>query len=252
MKRALTIAVAGVALAATLSLVAADSSKRGLLTESVGLPAYEIIATVRAHGLAPIGELALRWPYYVLHAYDPRGIEVRVVVDAQFGDVLSVEPARPLATAYAPRYERGALIIHVPQVGGRDEPAATNDDAVEEVAPPAPRRVMPRPKPRSEAAPVAKRRSAAPLPPPPGPRRYILSAPPPPPAEGPSPIRPTPRFNSKTEPVERFGSPGNLTISPSNPPPGYTPPAALPRDVTSNNPPQPPGNTPSAALPLEN
>jgi hypothetical protein len=56
-----------------------------------------------------------------------------------------------------------------------------------------------------------------------------LSAPPPP-AEGPLPIRPTPRFNSKTEPVERFGSPGDLTLSPSTPPPGYTPPAALPSE----------------------
>jgi hypothetical protein len=247
MKRALTIAVAGAALAATLSFVAADSAKRTPVTEAVGLPAYEIIATVRAHGLAPISELALRWPYYVLHAYDPRGIEVRVVIDAQFGDILSVAPARPLATAYTPRYERGARIIQVPQAGGRDEPAATDDDAVEEVAPPAPRRATPRPKPRSDATPIPKRRSNAP----PDPRRTVLSAPPPP-AEGPSPIRPTPRFNSKTEPVERFGSPGGLTVSPSTPPPGYTPPAALPRDVTSNNPPLTPGYTPPAALPSEN
>lgn len=229
MKRALTIAVAGAVLAATLSFVAADTSKRAPVPEAVGLPAYEIIATVRAHGLAPIGELARRWPYYVLHAYDPRGIEVRVVIDAQFGDILSVAPARPLATAYTPRYERGARIIHVPQVGERDEPAAANDDAAEEAAPPAtpaPRRVTPPPKPRSDAAPVSKRRSNAPSPPPVS-RRTVLSAPPPP-AEGPSPIRPTPRFNSKIEPVERFGSPGNLTVSPSTPPPGYTPPAALP------------------------
>ena len=251
MKKALTIAVAGAALAATLSLVAADSSQRGLLTEAVELPAYEIIATVRAHGLAPISELTLRWPYYVLHATDPRGIEVRVVIDAQFGDIISVAPARPLATAYTPRYERGARIIQVPQVGASDEPAATNEDAVEEVAPLAPRRVTPRPKPRSDAAPVPKRRANVPPPPPPISRRTVLSAPPLP-AEGPSPIRPTPRFNSKTEPVERFGSPGTLTLSPSTPPPGYTPPAALPRDVTANNPPLPSGTTPPAALPSEN
>jgi hypothetical protein len=226
MKKALTIAVAGAALAATLSLVAADPSRRGLLTDDdVALPAYEIVANVRAHGLAPIGVLSLRWPNYVLHAYDPRGNEVRVVVDAQFGDILSVAPARPLATAYTPRYQRGARIIQVPQAGERDEPAATDDDTVEEVAPPPPRRVTPRPKPRSDAAPASKRRSSEP----PGPRRNILSAPPPP-AEGPSPFLPTPPFNSKTEPVERFASPGGLTVSPSTPPPGYTPPAALPRD----------------------
>lgn len=232
MKWALTIAVAGAALAATLSFVAADSTQRAPVPEAVELPAYEIIATVRAQGLAPIGELALRWPYYVLHATDPRGIEVRVVIDAQFGDILSVAPANPLATAHAPSYERGARIIHVPQAGERDEPAAANDDAAKEVAPPAspaPRRATPRSKPRSDAAPVAKRRGNGPPPPPPGPRRTVLSAPPPP-AEGPSPIHPTPHFNSKTEPVERFGSPGALTVSPSTPPPGYTPPAALPRD----------------------
>jgi hypothetical protein len=203
MKRALTIAVAGAALAATLSLVAAGNSKREPVPETDALPAYEIIATVRALGLAPIGELVRRWPYYVLHAYDPRGIEVRVVVDAQFGDILSVAPARPLATAYAPRYERGARIIHVPQVGGRDEPAATNDDAAEEVTPPAPRRTTPRQKPRSDAPPS-----------PPGPRRSVVSAPPPP-AEGPSPLQRTPR---------------DITSSDPPPPIGYTLPAALPRE----------------------
>ena len=65
MKRALTIAVAGAALAATLSLVAADNAERAPVTEAVGLPAYEIIATVRAHGLAPISEPARSGPYYL-------------------------------------------------------------------------------------------------------------------------------------------------------------------------------------------
>jgi len=221
MKRALTIAVAGAALAATLSLVAADTSKRAPVTEAVGLPAYEIIATVRSLGLAPIGELVRRWPYYVLHAYDPRGIEVRVVVDAQFGDILSVAPARPFATAYAPRYERGARIIHVPQASGRDEPAATNDDAAEEVAPPvppAPRRATPQQKPRSDAPP-----------PPPGPRHSVVSAPPPP-AEGPSPLQRTPRFNSHVDGGDKFSAPRDITSSDPPPPIGYTPPAALPRE----------------------
>ena len=249
MKKALTIAVAGAALAATLSFVAADSPKRGLLAETVGLPAYEIIANVRAQGLAPISELALRWPYYVLHAYDPRGIEVRVVIDAQFGDILSVAPARPLATTYTPRYERGARIIQVPLVGEHDEPAATNDDPVEEIAPPVPRRVTPRPKPRSEKTPAPIQRSKASLPPPVQ-HRNILSAPPPP-VESTTPPQQIARPKPKLEPIERFGTPGTLIITPTMPPPGYTPPAALARDVTSNNPPLPPGNTPPAALPSE-
>lgn len=231
MKRALTIAVAGAALAATLSLVAAGTSKREPVTETEALPATEIVATVRSMGLAPISEPARRGPYYVLHAYDARGIEMRVVADALFGDIVSVAPTRPLATAYTPRYERGARIIQVPQAGGRDEePAVSNDDAAEEVAPlvpRAPRRVTPRPRPRSDTAPVPQRRRAAP-PPPPGPRRNVVSAPPPP-AEGPSPIHPTPRFNSNVDGGDKFGAPRDITPSDPPPPIGYTPPAALPR-----------------------
>lgn len=230
MKRALTIALAGAAFAAALSVAAADPLRRGLLTDVVALPSYEIVANVRARGLAPISELSLRWPYYVLHAYDPRGIEVRVVLDAQFGDILSVTPARPLATAYTPRYERGPRIIQVPQVGQSDEPAGPSEDEVEEeLAPPAPatpRRTTPRPRSRSEAAPIAKPRHA-PLPPAPTTRRNVLSAPPPPVATSP-PLQQSTRANSRTEPIERFGAPNSLVITPTTPPPGYTPPAALP------------------------
>ena len=131
------------------------------MTEADALPAYEILTTVRSMGLNPVSEPVRRGPYYVLHAYDPRGIEVRVVADAQFGDILSVAPARALNTAYAPRYERGPRIIHVPQPGerddrasvnDRDEPAASNDDDEEE-APPPRRRATPPPQRRSDAPP---------------------------------------------------------------------------------------------------
>jgi hypothetical protein len=257
MKRALTIAVAGAALAATLSFVAAGTTKRESAPQAVGLPVYEIIATVRAHGLAPISALALRWPYYVLHAYDPRGIEVRVVIDAQFGDIISVAPARPLATAYTPRYERGARIIQIPQTIEQDEPAATDDDDAEEVAPPVLQRTAPRPKPRSESAPVSKWRGKA-LPPLPVSRRNVLSAPPPP-VVGAAPLQQSTRIDPKTGQDERFKSPGDLIVTPSLPPlgytppaalpPGYTPPAALPPAVTSNGAPLLPGYTPTAALP---
>ena len=226
MKKALTIAMAAAALAATLSFATAQNPQRGPAPEVVGLPAHEIVAIVRAHGLAPIGVLSLRWPNYVLHAYDSRGNEARVVVDAQFGDILSVAPARPLATAYAPRYERGARIIQVPQADEHDEPAASNDNAVEEIAPPVPRRATSRPKPRSDTTSVSKRRSKALPPPPPVQRRNILSAPPLP-AEDASMQRTT-RFDAKIEQPERFGGPGDLVVSPSRPPPGYTPPAAVP------------------------
>jgi hypothetical protein len=226
-KKALTIVGAVAALAATLSFVAAGSFKREQVTEADALPAYEILTTVRAMGINPISEPVRRGPYYVLHAYDPRGIEVRVVADAQFGDILSIAPTRALNAAYAPRYERGPRIIHVPQPGERDdrasvnkrdEPAASNDGGEEEVAPPPRRRATPRPQRRSDAPPS----------PPPGPRRNVLSAPPPP-AEGLTPIRPTPRFNSKADRAEKFDPPRDPAVTSSTPPlAGYTPPAALP------------------------
>ncbi len=228
MKKWLTIILAVAALAATLSFVAAGSFKREPVTEADALPAYEIVNTVRAMGLNPTSDPVRRGPYYVLHAYDPRGVEVRVVADAHFGDVLSVAPARALNNAYAPRYDRGPRIIHVPQPGerddrasvnDRDQPAASNDNDDEEVAPP----------PRRRAAPPPQRRSDAPPPPPPGPRRTVLSAPPPP-AEGLTPIYPTPRFNSKADSGDKFAPPREPAVTPSAPPPpvGYTPPAALP------------------------
>ena len=161
-KKALTIGLAGVALAVTLSLVAADSFKREQTIATDALPTNEILTTVRSMGLDPIGEPLRRGPYYVLHAYDPRGVEVRVVADAQLGDILSVTPARAPINTYTPYYVRGPRIIHVPQ---RGEPAA------------------PRPEHRGDAAPLPQ----------PAPRRDALSASPSL-ADGPTPIRPTPRF----------------------------------------------------------
>ena len=238
-KRALTIILAWGSLVFMLSFVAAGSFKREPVTEADALPAYEILTTVRLMGLNPASEPVRRGPYYVLHAYDPRGIEVRVVADAQFGDILSVVPARVLNTAYAPLYERGPRIIQVPQPGGRDnragvndrdEPAASNDDDEEDVAPPPIRRVTPKPPRRSDAPPEPRRKLFSDTPPPPSvPRRAVLSAPPPP-AEGPTPIRQIPLRNSSADQVEKFSPPGDPAARSRMPPPpvGYTPPAALP------------------------
>jgi len=233
MKKALTVGLVGAALAATLTFVAASSIKREPVTEADALPAYEILTTVRQMGLNPINEPVRRGPYYVLHAYDPRGVEVRVVADAQFGDILSVAPARALNSAYAPRYDRSPRIIHVPQPGvrddrasanGRGEPALSNDDDDEEIAPPPRRRVPPKPQLRSDE-PRRKPFSA-----PPSPQRRSDAPPPPPPAEGPTPVRPTPRFNSKAEQTEKFSPPRDPAVTSSTPPVGYTPPAGLPRN----------------------
>ena len=126
MKKSLTVGLVLAALAATLTFVAASSIKREPVTEADALPAYEILITLRQMGLNPINEPVRRGPYYVLHANDPRGVEVRVVADAQFGDILSVAPAQALNAAYAPRYDRAPRIIHVPQPGARDDRASVN------------------------------------------------------------------------------------------------------------------------------
>jgi hypothetical protein len=142
------------------------------------------------------------------------------------------------ATVVVPAYTRGPRIIHVPQPGERNARASVSergdpdvyDHDDEEIAPPPRRRAAPPPvrttprwAPRREAlappkpvrrADLPKFRTEAPVPQPPGPRRAVLSAPPPP-AEGPTPIRPTPKF-------------GASAVTVSTPPPGYTPPVAAP------------------------
>lgn len=186
------------------------------------------------------------------------------------------------AVPYMLDYQRGPRIIHVPQPGEgaqertservvkkpaaratlerRPEPAATADDEDDdvEVAPsPPPRPRAPLPKPRAAAPPQPpaaitprwKLRSdqpPAPPPPPPGPRRAVLSAPPPD-TFGPTPIRPTPRFDGKAEQTGKFTAPSEPAPPPANvseaePPVGYSPPATPEPPVAYSPPasPEPP------------
>ncbi len=53
----------------------------------------DILAAVRYFGLDPEGPVVRRGGYYVLHAFDGTGVELRVVADAQFGDILFMGPA---------------------------------------------------------------------------------------------------------------------------------------------------------------
>jgi hypothetical protein len=164
MRTALTIGLAAGLLAATLSLVAARSQPP--IAPADLQPIDEILATASEMGLVPVGKPLRRGPYYVFHAYDRRGLEVRVVADAQLGDILSVVPAGPVALV-SPK-DRPPRIIHVPQPQARQETSA------------APRR-----DPSKAAAD----------------RRTVLAAPPP----GPNsltPIYPTPRFTEKPETAE--------------------------------------------------
>ncbi len=182
-------------------------------------------------------------------------------------------------------YERGPRIIHVPQPGERvaSRPAARasierrpppvaieEDDEDEYVPPPRPRAVTPKPRvaatppqPPAAITPRWKLRSESPPPPPPGPRRAILSAPPPS-AEGPTPLRPPPRFDAKAEKGQKFAAPSEPVapapvVSESQPPLGYSPPpmpatltaTAMPEAQPEETQANPAGSLPVEAAPAE-
>jgi hypothetical protein len=130
-----------------------------------------------------------------------------------------------VAPAAIPPYLRGPRIIQVPRaatlarVNDRDEANTNNDDDDDEVAAPPPRRRLapspqikdnpplrpraPRWQPRSDVAPK-----------PADPRRVVLSVPSPQ-AQGPTPIRPIPKFGAKSEPVEKFVQPRDTSAPPA-------------------------------------
>jgi hypothetical protein len=64
------------------------------------LPPYEVMSIVRSTGLTPMTRPMRRGPYYVLVAVDRFGRQLRVVVDAQLGDVVNLRPA--FAASYGP------------------------------------------------------------------------------------------------------------------------------------------------------
>ncbi len=165
----LTIGIAATALAATVSLVAA-----GPFRHERAHPAHElvspeqIVSSVRALGFSPSTQPIRRGSYYVLHAFDARGILVRIVADAALGDVVSV------TQVVAPRYDFGPRIIHVPQPGDTvQEPPVLYERGEAYDQPPSGDRITP-PR-RVENAPSQPVDSAPPL----------------------SPIYPTPKFGNR-------------------------------------------------------
>jgi hypothetical protein len=222
LKKRLTIGVIVTALAATMSFVAAGPYARERAA-AAALPPEEIVAAVQSLGLVPTTRALRRGHYYVLHALDRRGTELRVVADAELGDIVAVTPI------YIPRYDAGPRIIHVPQPGERSERANDSDESalpdneIIEQAPPPRHRAAPRhPRVRHKAAP------------PPRPRRSMLSVPPP--AQGPSPAS-EPKSQAKSETksgasnqakdlnndAEKFRAPDEHADRTRLPPPGYAP-----------------------------
>src|SRR6476646_4435325 len=123
--------LAALALAALCALAApAGPAAAGFYEEPVAaaelLPPAEIVASLRELGLAPTMQPIRRGAYYVLHAISAEGIELRVVADAQLGDILSIDVARPLI-AYTPYYVRAPHIIHVNEDGNEEIDSSGND-----------------------------------------------------------------------------------------------------------------------------
>ena len=187
-KRGLTIGLAIAAAGITYSYVSARSFKSEPARAELR-PASEIVDTVREMGLAPNSEVLRRGPYYVLHAIDTDGVELRVVADAHFGDILSVLPAQPYSLA--PDYVRAPRIIHVPQPDD-EQSDIRHDGAASSAAKDTP------------------------------PQRAVQSAPP---SDAMlTPIRPTPNFGAKPAPADKLGPPSEAPP----PPAGYTLPTAPP------------------------
>lgn len=92
------------------------------------LPPAEIVASLRELGLGPTMQPIRRGAYYVLHAISADGIELRVVADAQLGDILSIDVARPLV-AYTPYYVRAPHIIHLNEDGNEEIDSQSGNDA---------------------------------------------------------------------------------------------------------------------------
>ena len=104
--------LAAVMVAGALLGSAVRAQSPGLVAPSIGILAPpDILASVTYLGLNPKGDPVQRGPYYVMHAYDRAGIELQLVVDAQFGDVLFMAPA--LNANLTPPYVRTARIIQV-------------------------------------------------------------------------------------------------------------------------------------------
>lgn len=70
------------------------------------LPAHEITTILHSTGLTPVGRPVLRGSTYVVGAIDTYGQDVRVVVDAQRGRILSVRPVVPVAAPYQAPVQR--------------------------------------------------------------------------------------------------------------------------------------------------
>jgi hypothetical protein len=159
------------------------------------LPPYEIMSIVRSTGLAPLTRPMRRGPYYVLVAVDRVGRQMRVVVDAQLGDIVNLRPALA-ADSYGPEVGRPTgspgVAAALPDTAGAVASHPSGDMAL----PPTPPRSIPNvragvnaPNPAPSPTRVAVAEPALPPPPPlprPRPKVALIEAPAPAPADAPA------------------------------------------------------------------
>jgi hypothetical protein len=208
-----------------------------------GVPPYEVAAIVRSMGLNPIGPPLRRGRDYVQYAVDRRGEQVRVIIDARFGDVVAVRRL----------YARGPYDNDRPDVARRMPPPVYDD------RPDYSRRMPPRYY-RDDDDDVAPRPPAVVGPPPvrgyePDPR--LSAAPPPsaPPTDGPRVIYGPPDRDIKDPPRNAAPPPPpgrpSFYVPPgtTRPPPAQAKRTPLPKsrpNVAAVEPPVAPQATPSA------
>jgi hypothetical protein len=119
----LAIAAAGL----TFNYVVAGSARHAVALK-LPLAPDKIESSVREMALAPVGKPLRRGSFYVLHARNPYGIEMRVVADAEFGDILSITPVLMPYPDVAPGTGARPHIIHVPRPGDEaDKPPVKSD-----------------------------------------------------------------------------------------------------------------------------
>jgi len=113
------------------------------------LPPYEIMSIVRSTGLTPLTRPMLRGPYYVLVAVDRVGRQMRVVVDAQLGDIVNLRPALA-AASYGPEVTHPSGLPGVaappPDAAGRTAVYGPHPSA-DSGLPPVPPRTIPNSRP---------------------------------------------------------------------------------------------------------
>jgi hypothetical protein len=156
------------------------------------LPPYEIMSIVRSTGLAPLTRPMRRGPYYVLVAVDRVGRQMRVVVDAQLGDIVNLRPALA-ADSYGPEMGRPGGLPAVAAAPPDTATAYGSHPSGDTAFPPTPPRSIPNvraavnaPNPASPPTRLAVAEPALPPPPPlprPRPKLALIEAPAPAPAD---------------------------------------------------------------------